>query len=106
MPAPGETACRLQRLQVHRRQRLRVYAQDTILPDDLPPPIRGTQVRAAIHDPTERTLRLSEVEHAYIRRILEKTGGNKYHTAQVLGIDRKTLYRKLAEMDGEHEATS
>jgi two-component system, NtrC family, response regulator HydG len=79
---------------------------DTILPDDLPPPIRGTQVRAAIHDPTERTLRLSEVEHAYIRRILEKTGGNKYHTAQVLGIDRKTLYRKLAEMDGEHEATS
>jgi DNA-binding NtrC family response regulator len=39
------------------------------------------------------------VEKAYIRRVLEKLGGNKYQTAHVLGIDRKTLYRKLAEME-------
>jgi len=31
--------------------------------------------------------------------VLEKMGGNKYQAAQVLGNDRKTLYRKLGEMD-------
>jgi len=79
---------------------------DTILPEDLPPPIRGTRERRAIDEAVERTLPLAEVEKAYIRRILEKTGGNKFHTAQVLGIDRKTLYRKLAEIDGEPESAS
>jgi two-component system, NtrC family, response regulator HydG len=78
---------------------------DTILPEDLPSAIRGT-VGAAIDTPIPSTLALSEVEKIYIRRILEKTGGNKYHTAHVLGIDRKTLYRKLADMDREREATS
>ena len=42
---------------------------------------------------------LVQVEWNYIRRVLEKLGGNKYQTAQVLGIDRKTLYRKLSEME-------
>jgi DNA-binding NtrC family response regulator len=78
---------------------------DTILPEDLPSAIRGT-VGPAIDETGERTLPLSEVEKMYIRRILEKTGGNKYHTAHALGIDRKTLYRKLADMDREREATS
>ena len=42
---------------------------------------------------------LHEIEKEYIKKILEKMGGNKYQAAQVLGIDRKTLYRKLGEMD-------
>ena len=37
----------------------------------------------------------------HYHKILEKTGGNKYQAAQVLGIDRKTLYRKLAEIEGK-----
>jgi DNA-binding NtrC family response regulator len=41
------------------------------------------------------------VEKEYIVKILEKTGGNKYQAAHVLGIDRKTLYRKLAEIEGK-----
>ena len=32
-------------------------------------------------------------------RSLDKTGGNKYQAAQALGIDRKTLYRKLGEIE-------
>ena len=44
---------------------------------------------------------LDEVEKEYIRKILEKTGGNKYQAAHALGIDRKTLYRKLAEIEGK-----
>ncbi len=33
-----------------------------------------------------------------IRRVLAATGGNKSKAAQILGIERKTLYRKLDRM--------
>ena len=39
-----------------------------------------------------RTLR--EVEERYIDQILKLTGGNKVRAAAILGIDRKTLYRR------------
>ena len=57
-----------------------------------------------IGDAVENLLPLDQLEKAYIRRVLEKLGGNKYQTAQVLGIDRKTLYRKLAEMEESVES--
>lgn len=38
---------------------------------------------------------LADLEHAYIRHVLEMTGGNKIQAARVLGLDRSTLYRKL-----------
>ena len=38
---------------------------------------------------------LEEVERRYILRVLEAVGGNKTLAAQILGSDRKTLYRKL-----------
>ena len=40
---------------------------------------------------------LEEVEKRYIRKVLEATGGNKRRTAEVLGIARRTLYRRLEE---------
>jgi len=68
--------------------------------EDLPPNIQNIQGEGRfIEDAVEQTLSLAQVEWSYIRRVLEKLGGNKYQTAQVLGIDRKTLYRKLAEME-------
>jgi len=78
---------------------------DTVTPEDLPPSIREVRgERQMVEEAVERLLPLEELEEAYIRRILEKTGGNKYQAAQVLGIDRKTLYRKLSEMgDKEKE---
>ncbi|MEK6618431.1 MAG: sigma-54 dependent transcriptional regulator [Nitrospirota bacterium] len=73
---------------------------EKIMPEDLPPAIQGARgERRVMDEATERTLPLQEVEKEYILRILEKTGGNKYQAAQVLGIDRKTLYRKLAEIE-------
>lgn len=41
-------------------------------------------------------LPLSELEHKYIQHVLEITHDNKTLAAQVLGIDRKTLYRKIS----------
>jgi transcriptional regulator with PAS, ATPase and Fis domain len=68
--------------------------------DDLPPNIQNIQGEGQfIEDALEQTPSLVEVEWSYIRRVLEKLGGNKYKAAQVLGIDRKTLYRKLSDME-------
>ncbi|MFW6345084.1 MAG: sigma-54-dependent transcriptional regulator, partial [Halomonas sp.] len=38
---------------------------------------------------------LEEVEQRYIRKVLDATGGNKRRTADILGIARRTLYRRL-----------
>jgi DNA-binding NtrC family response regulator len=38
---------------------------------------------------------LAEVERRYAREILRQTGGNKTRAAEILGIDRKTLYRLI-----------
>lgn len=38
---------------------------------------------------------LSEIERRYAREILRATGGNKTRAAEILGIDRKTLYRLI-----------
>lgn len=40
---------------------------------------------------------LKEIERLYIRKILEENNWNKLKVAQILGIDRKTLYKKIKE---------
>jgi DNA-binding NtrC family response regulator len=40
-------------------------------------------------------LTLDEVRRRHVAKILEACGGNRTSAAQVLKIDRKTLYRKL-----------
>jgi transcriptional regulator with PAS, ATPase and Fis domain len=47
-------------------------------------------VRACAH----RKLTLRDVEDLYIDEVLSATGGNKVHASKILGIDRKTLYRR------------
>ena len=74
---------------------------DKISPDDLPAAVQGARGdRRVLDEAAERTLPLHELEKEYIKKVLEKTGGNKYQAAHALGIDRKTLYRKLAEIEG------
>ncbi len=41
-----------------------------------------------------RRMSLRDLEDAYIDRVLDLTGGNKVQAARILGIDRKTLYRR------------
>jgi hypothetical protein len=38
---------------------------------------------------------MEEVERRYIARVLEAVSGSRNRAAQVLGFDRKTLYRKI-----------
>jgi len=46
----------------------------------------------------EENLTLDQLEKEYIKRVLIETGGNKSKAAERLGLDRKTLYRKLEEL--------
>lgn len=43
---------------------------------------------------SEELIPLEEFEKRYIRFVLDKAGGNKEKAAQILGINRRTLYRK------------
>ena len=73
---------------------------------DLPEKIRSyrtSHVLVAATDPTE-LVPMEEVEKRYILRVLEAVGGNKTLAAQVLGLDRKTLYRKLDRYGSERNA--
>jgi DNA-binding NtrC family response regulator len=53
---------------------------------------------AAMDARDETAETLVEAEEEQIRRVLSATGGNKSRAAQILGIERKTLYRKLERM--------
>ena len=67
--------------------------------EDLPARIRDAsgQTSAILAAAQSKRLTLDQLEQAYILEILRETGGNKSRAAEVLGLDRKTLYRKLDE---------
>ncbi|CAA9304363.1 MAG: Signal-transduction regulatory protein FlgR [uncultured Gemmatimonadetes bacterium] len=71
---------------------------DEIGPGDLPEEIRrASGNREVIRSAAERGLSLAELERDYIFEVLRRTGGNKSRAADVLGIPRRTLYRRLDE---------
>jgi DNA-binding NtrC family response regulator len=47
-----------------------------------------------LENAAQRRLSLREVEDLYIEEVMRLTGGNKVQAAKILGIDRKTLYRR------------
>ncbi len=65
--------------------------------EDLPEKIRdyrSSQVFIGGDDPSE-LVPVEEVERRYIEHVLRTVDGNKTLAARILGLDRKTLYRKL-----------
>lgn len=66
--------------------------------EDLPKRVRTAQASDTFAIPTDDPSALpsmEEVERQYMRKVLEAVGGNKAQAARILGIERKTLYRKL-----------
>ena len=70
---------------------------DTITIEDLPEKVRNFQGGTVFFgglDPTE-LVSMEEIERRYINHVLDAVGGNQTQAARVLGIDRKTIHRKL-----------
>jgi two-component system response regulator HydG len=55
---------------------------------------------------TEEFPTLEQLEKRYIRLVLEKTAGRKDKAAQILGVNRRTLYRKEREYGFVDESVS
>ena len=75
-------------------------------PDDLP--FQG-DAQGASEESSETLLRqaargemtLRELEDRYVDLTLERTGGNKVQAARILGLDRKTLYRRVLRREAQ-----
>jgi DNA-binding NtrC family response regulator len=65
--------------------------------EDLPPALRERKNPDRLGTAVAQGLTLDQLEREYIERVLQAEGGNKTRAAQRLGLDRKTLYRKLDE---------
>jgi DNA-binding NtrC family response regulator len=83
-------------------EHLVLYSRDArITPDDMPakfhsvvPPVTSGPVDLFVDLPT-----LDELERRYMIHVLDAVGGNRTRAAEVLGVDRRTLYR-MAERFG------
>jgi two-component system, NtrC family, response regulator AtoC len=69
---------------------------DHITAPDLPERVRGQEAAAPERDIND-LISLRELERQHILEVLRSVGGNKALTSRRLGLDRKTLYRKLKE---------
>jgi len=65
---------------------------------DLPPDLRAFETVAFRRDKGAMKT-LSEIEEEYIQWVLKQAGYNKTQAAQILGIDRVSLYRKLKRLE-------
>jgi DNA-binding NtrC family response regulator len=70
---------------------------ELISDEDLPPHVREKRPADFLGAAVARRMTLAELEREFIERVLEDEAGNKTRAAQRLGLDRKTLYRKLDE---------
>lgn len=85
------------------RERALVLCQgEEITPAELPAHVTGSQPQVAgLQAALVRRCTLADLERAYILLALEWTEGKKAEAADLLRIDRKTLYRKLVEYGKE-----
>jgi DNA-binding NtrC family response regulator len=72
---------------------------DHLTIEDLPEKIRAyrTDHFAVAADEIDEILPIYEIERRYTLRVIKLLNGNKARAAQLLGLDRRTLYRKLEQ---------
>lgn len=71
---------------------------DEIRVEDLPEHIRVCKAETIVEELTlGDKITLEELEKRYILKVLRETGWHKSNAAKILGIDRRTLYRKIEE---------
>lgn len=87
-------------------ERAVTFATGTVLSvEHLPERVRTSGgVSALIARSSEQNMTLRELEKEYIAAVLRRTNGSKKRAAELLGLDRKTLYRKLMEYEKDGNA--
>lgn len=64
---------------------------------DLPPPLKEASDSPSLQSLISAGTSLPDIEREVIRHTLERTGGNRTETAQILGISGRTLQRRIKE---------
>jgi DNA-binding NtrC family response regulator len=102
-PWPGNV--RELRNAIERAVALTLY--DNIASEDLPEKVhdfRGSRMAFDSENPAD-LIPLEEIERRYILHVLDTVGGNRSLASRILGLDRKTLYRKLQQYDEDKPAS-
>jgi DNA-binding NtrC family response regulator len=73
-----------------------------LVPDDLPSDVRGLPLVSGAAP--SRPMTLEEMKDWYVETVLRQVEGNKVRAAEILGIDRRTLYRMLRRPGSDREA--
>jgi two-component system response regulator HydG len=79
--------------------------QDEIEVADLPAKVaehQPSRLVIGMESPAEM-ITIDEMERRYVRHVLHAMNGNKTHAARILGIDRRSLYRRL---EPRHDASA
>ena len=71
---------------------------EVILPEDLPASLLQESKEDLLDKGIREKYTMDQLEKEYVRKVLIAVGGNKSKAAQILGFDRKTLYRKLEDL--------
>jgi Nif-specific regulatory protein len=89
-------------------ERMVIMCENAVLsPELLPPEIRREQGEVPAAAPAarepEQLRSLDELEKQHIYRVLRSTEGNKKRAAEILGVDRSTLYARLKRYEEQDE---
>jgi len=79
-----------------------------VVPEDLPERLQSPQVRAAARSPLSALFEdlpsVDELERRYLLFVLDVAAGNRTRAAEIMGVDRRTLYRMIERFGIETES--
>jgi two-component system, NtrC family, response regulator HydG len=83
-------------------------SSSTVTADSLPARIRSFRPEqlSVVPETVEQLIPLGELERRYIIHVLKLVGGNKSKAARILGMDRRTLYRRFEQFEKDGRTTA
>jgi DNA-binding NtrC family response regulator len=80
-----------------------IHADDILISDD-PLQVGGSLEETILQLAQEQRLTLHELGDLYVDRVLESTQGRKSEAARILGVNRRTLYRREERKSSSEDA--